>query len=179
MWIFLQLIFSATATYFYYCGKWYNADYYLLMWLFILPTIIILIRVLIKHVKTKTPRLFLVITFLLPISIYPLTFVIENRYENFTQREHVAVCQEHQGMVTYNIFLFRDGTFYADMFSERNVYGTYEIKNDILTFEKSYDPFDDICEKYVLDQSKSPATLEPQCSSDNHNNHEVLWYFDL
>lgn len=89
--------------------------------------------------------------------------------QSFAQKTYWAVCTENQGMVTHEIFMYDDTTYYADILGETHV-GTYELSEEEITFNR---------DNGWAERSKKAYVFEgPNCSEGcrliSKNFHEDL-----
>lgn len=176
--IAIQTTLTLVITYFYYCWTWYNVDYAILFVLTILVNIGFLIFLMRETIYTELNSLTLFTCTILLLSFFAAKKIINSKYESYQLDPLFALAQETDGYLTYEIFFKKDGTFYSIQSGlERNVYGTYEIDQKIIVLSRSYDPYDDLCDKYLIVSKKRNMFLQPVTCKKKGLENETIWFY--
>ena len=86
--------------------------------------------------------------------------------DNYKNKKLIATCQENQGMITYEVFLYNDLTFYQ----EENTlvdksYGEYNFTWDGIEFNTKGGQIN-LCKKYKFTYNKRELFPSDSCNSD-------------
>lgn len=84
------------------------------------------------------------------ISIVVNKMLYLRKIENYKSKTAVAVCSDNQGMITHDIFLYRDSTFSTKILDEY-YFGKYSIKGNIIYFTNFKEI--GICSSYKITDS--------------------------
>ncbi len=87
------------------------------------------------------------------LTIVFATISCRNSASDFTSKKQIGVCQQNQGMIAYEVFLYADSTFYLpsdNAFIEES-YGDFRIKNDTVYFNTTGGELS-LCERYRLNR---------------------------
>jgi hypothetical protein len=107
-----------------------------------------------------------------------ITSCNSNPKEKFLLKKQIGVCQEIDGMVTFEAKLYSDSTFYIpsnDLYINYS-FGEFHIKKDTVLFITNGGETH-LCEKYLYIQKAN--RLEPfYCKKTNTNNLQIFFDSD-
>jgi hypothetical protein len=106
------------------------------------------------------------------IAILLLTSCKTDPKKEFSKKIKVGVCQEHQGMVTFEADLYSDSTFYQSGNTLVDYsYGEFKLSSQGIRF-KTLDGEQNFCPEYIYDKKSNSYFSSKNCTSDPIN---IYW----
>jgi hypothetical protein len=109
----------------------------------------------------KKPIRIILICSITVIFFFLIGLFLDFKHKNeFDKKDYWAICIENQGMITHEIYLCNDSTFYTNILTE-SIFGRYAIKGDMIYFYPPYNHLNSICNVYTFENKK--GVLFPIC----------------
>jgi hypothetical protein len=82
----------------------------------------------------KKIMVFIYVTGLIVLAFFVFKFVSSrSKYSDFKKKRYYAMCSNNQGMVTNEIYLYNDSSFYTEVLGD-HYYGRFETIGDTISF---------------------------------------------